>query len=386
MSSEINGVLVNGHWDKRFDATIEQFAKHFTTGEDLGASFALSQDGELVVDVWAGHLDEEKSEPWQENTIVNVFSSTKTVSFLCALILADRGLLDFDAPVMHYWPEFAANGKDKVLVWHLMNHAAGLSGMDVPVESGDFYDWDKMTSLLAAQAPWWEPGTASGYHALTQGYLIGEVVRRITGQTLGQFARAEIAEPLGADFFIGTPPSEFHRVGNLIVPDGTNDANLMINDDEMSVSRRTFTNPIPTAEDSWTNEWRQAEIPAANGHGNARALARIHSPLACGGSAFGVDLISAETAASIMQPRIEGEDLVLMTPASFGLGFALNKGAIPMSPNPNACFWGGWGGSSVLIDQDARVVVSYVMNKMFPSLLGDTRSFLIRQQAFKDLA
>lgn len=386
MSSDINGITVHGHFDDRFAGTIEQFASHFTSGEDLGASFALSKDGEMVVDVWAGHLDEARTQEWQQDTIVNVYSSTKTVSFLCALILVDRGLLDFDVPVKEYWPEFAANGKENVLVWHLMDHAAGLSGMDVQINSADMYDWEKMTSLLAAQAPWWEPGTASGYHALTQGYLIGEVVRRISGKTLGEFARDEIMIPLEADFFIGTPRSEFHRIGNLVVPDGTNDANLNLDADNTSISHRTFANPAPVAQDSWTDEWRLAEIPAANGHGNARALTRLHTPLACGGSAFGVDLLSDETAASIMQPRIEGDDLVLKVPSSFGLGFGLNRGPIPISPNPNACFWGGWGGSSVVIDQDAHVVQCFVMNKMFLGLLGDTRSYLIRENAYRDLA
>ena len=385
MGSEIDGVMVHGTFDERFAGTIEQFAGHFSSGKDIGASYALSVDGEMVVDVWAGHLDEAKTREWQEDTIVNVYSSTKTVSFLCALILADRGLLDFDAPVKDYWPEFAAGGKDQVLVWHLMDHAAGLSGMDVPIETGDMYDWEKMTSLLAAQSPWWEPGTASGYHALTQGYLIGEVVRRITGKTIGEFTRDEITTPLAADFFIGTPRSEFHRVGNLIVPEGTNDANRNVDQDQTSIPYRTFANPAPVAQDSWTDDWRLAEIPAANGHGNARALTRIHTALACGGSAFGVDLISPETAASIMQPRIEGTDLVLKVPASFGLGFGLNRGPVPISPNPNACFWGGWGGSSVVIDADAHVVQCFVMNKMFPGLLGDTRSYLIRENAYRDL-
>ena len=168
MAIDINGVIVHGTYDERFVNTVTQFAENFRTGADTGASYALSREGEMVVDIWAGYLDEAKEVPWVENSIVNVYSSTKTVSFLCALVLADRGLLDFDAPVADYWPEFAQNGKDNVLVWHIMNHAAGLSGMDVPVSAEDLYNWDKMTSLLAAQAPWWEPGTLTAYHALTQ--------------------------------------------------------------------------------------------------------------------------------------------------------------------------------------------------------------------------
>ena len=382
MAVEVNGITVHGHFDERFSQTIETFAENFSNGRDLGASFALSKDGEMLVDIWAGHLDEDQQRPWQEDTLVNVYSSTKTVSFLCALVLADRGQLDFDAPVCRYWPEFAANGKQDVLVWHLMNHAAGLSGIDVPVTSADTYDWDKMCNLLAEQAPWWEPGTATAYHAITQGWLIGELVRRISGKSIGRFLQDEIAGPLSADFFIGVPESEFPRIGNLIVAEGTNSA---MTGEPGSIAHRTFVNPAPRAEDSWTDEWRRAEIPAANGHGNARALVRLQTPLACGGSAFGVDLLSEKTAKAIMEPRIEGTDMALGVPVTFGLGFALNRGPIPMSPNQNACYWGGWGGSSVLIDQDARVAVSYVMNKMFVGLLGDTRSYNIRQAAYQDL-
>lgn len=382
MSQDIGGIIVHGSFDDRFDRTIEQFAENFRTGADLGASFALSSEGEMVVDIWAGFTDAEKTRPWQADTIVNVFSSTKTVSFLCALVLSDRGELNFDAPVADYWPEFAASGKQDIPVWHLMNHAAGLSGLDKDTVTADFYDWDKMTGLLAEQAPWWEPGTATGYHALTQGWLIGEVVRRITGQSIGQFLQDEIAGPLGADFFIGVPDSAFPRIGHLLVPEGTNDTNSA---EAGSIASRTFMNPQPRAEDSWTDEWRRAEIPAANGHGNARSLVRLQTALACGGSAFGVDLMSEETAKLVMQERISGNDLVLDVPTSFGLGFALNRGPIPMSPNPNACFWGGWGGSSVLVDQDARVAMSYVMNQMFPGLLGDERSYLIREKAYLDL-
>lgn len=379
---EIEGIPVHGEFDEKFSATIEQFAQNFKSGADTGASFAMSVDGEMVVDVWGGHTDAGKQVPWQADTIVNVWSSTKTVSFLCALVLADRGLLDFDRPVADYWPAFGQNGKENVLVWHIMSHAAGLSGMDQSVSTEDLYDWEKMTTLLAEQAPWWQPGSASGYHALTQGYLIGEVVRRITGMTIGQFLRKEIATPLGADFHIGVPEAVFPRIGQLLVPEGTND---METADVASIASRTFANPQPKAEDAWTDEWRRAEIPAANGHGNARSLVRLQTALACGGSAFGVELMSEQTARLVMDERISGDDLVLGVPTTFGLGFALNRGEVPMSPNKNACYWGGWGGSMVLVDQDARVVMSYVMNQMYPSLLGDMRSYLLREKAFQNL-
>ncbi|MCB1645883.1 MAG: beta-lactamase family protein [Pseudomonadales bacterium] len=364
---------IQGYCDEKFAAIRTVLADSLESGADLGVSFAATVNGEMVVDLWGGHLDEEKTQPWQENTIVNVYSTTKTMSFLCALVLADRGQLDFDAPVASYWPEFAANGKADVPVWHLMNHAAGLSGIDEPTETADLYDWDKICGLLAAQKPWWEPGSATGYHALTQGYLIGEVVRRISGKSIGQFFQDEIAAPLQADFFIGVPASEFHRIGNLIPPGGGN-ARLAVPGDPQSIANRTFANPAAGALESRTEAWRKAEIPAANGHGNARSVARLQAPLACGGEAFGVRLMSPETAAAVMQSRISGTDLVLGVPASFGLGFGLNNPAAPLSPNANTCYWGGWGGSVILVDQDARATVSFVMNKMHQGLVGDMRS------------
>lgn len=380
MTTEIDGVSVQGNFDERFAPTMSQFASHIATGQDVGASFALSVDGEMVVDVWAGSQDEAGEIPWKEDTIINVYSSTKTVSFLCALVAADRGLIDFDAPVGNYWPEFIANGKEGVLVWHLMNHAAGLPGLDRPVSLEEMCDWDTITGMLAEQAPWWEPGSANGYHAMTQGYLIGEVIRRVTGQSLGQFLREEIAGPLDADFYVGVPETEFHRICDLIPTAGGVPAS-----NEGSIADRTFASPAPRAEDSWTDIWRRAEIPAANGHGNARALVRLQTPLACAGRAFGVDLVSEITARSVMQERISGMDLVLEAPLTFGLGFGLSRDPVRLSPNDNACYWGGWGGSSVLVDQDARLAMSFVMNKMFPGTLGDTRSFNLARQVYRDL-
>jgi len=365
-------VAVDGRCSDQFKAVKEVFENNFSSGADLGASVAITINGEMVVDLWGGHTDVEKTDLWQENTITNVYSTTKTMSFLCVLVLADRGQLDFDAPVMKYWPEFAQNGKQDVLVWHIMNHSAGLSGMDVTVSEQDLYDWEKMTSLLAAQKPWWEPGTATAYHALTQGYLIGELVRRISGRSIGQFFRDEIAIPLQADFHIGVPESEFPRICNLIPP--SDDTTLQVPGDPDSIAVRTFKNPGAKALASRTTEWRKAEIPAANGHGNARSVAKIHANLACKGTANGVELFSAATAESVMQERISGIDMAMDAPQRFGLGFGLNATEAPRLPNDNICFWGGWGGSGVIIDQDAKMSIAYVMNKMDDGLSGDNRS------------
>src|SRR4051812_44144533 len=225
----------------KFAPVRSAFEANLTSGADIGASFCATVEGETVVDLWGGFADAERTRPWVRDTIVNVYSTTKTMTALTALLVADRGELDFDAPVARYWPEFAANGKAHIKVSHLMSHSAGLSGWREKVTKQDLYDWDKVTALLAAQAPLWEPGTAPGYHAITQGYLVGEVVRRVTGKSLGTVFREEIAEPLGADFWIGLPASEDGRVAELIPPPRGQQAGDTPGQSE--VQDLTFNNP-----------------------------------------------------------------------------------------------------------------------------------------------
>lgn len=371
---------IHGYCDEKFAGVRDTFAKNFAAKGDVGASVAISLEGEMVVDLWGGHIDEAKTQAWQEDTIVNVYSTTKTMAALCALVLADRGELDLYAPVANYWPEFAQNSKDKVEVRHFMSHSAGLSGMDVPCRGEALYDWEFVTQALAAQAPWWEPGTASGYHAMTQGHLIGEVVRRVSGKTLGTFFAEEIAGPLQADFHIGTGEEHFPRIGNLIPPQQS-EAQSPDADPE-SIAARTFRSPVAEAQVSSTPGWRKAEIPAANGHGNARAVVRAQTPVANGGKAFGVELMSAAGAAVVFDEQTNGTDLVLGVPLRFGMGYGLTSSLMPMGPNEHIAYWGGWGGSTIVVDQDAHLCVSYVMNKMFAGLLGDTRGFSLLQAAY----
>src|SRR5436309_4466476 len=277
---------VKGHYEERFGPVAEALAQNLDAGADIGASAAVVLDGEFVVDIWGGHLDAERTQEWAEDTIVNVWSTTKTMAALCALILADRGELDLHAPVARYWPEFAAAGKEAVQVRHLLAHTAGLAGWDEPLAPSELADWERCTSLLAGQAPWWQPGTASGYHAVTQGYLIGEVVRRITGQTLGAFFAKQIAEPLGADFHIGLDEADDARVATLSPPPSLTEQ--MSNLPADSIVRRTFINPVVDVSATADRAWRGAEIPAANGQGNARSVAAVQSVLANGGEARGV--------------------------------------------------------------------------------------------------
>ena len=351
---------LTGTCSARFEPLRELFAAKLESGEDLGASLVFNIDGEVVVDLWGGWADEARTVPWTENTITNVFSTTKSMTSLAALVLVDRGELDLDATVAKYWPEFAANGKAGIKVRQLLSHTSGVSGWEQPITLEDMYDWDKSTALLAAQAPWWEPGTASGYHALNYGHLIGEVIRRITGQRLGEFFAAHLAGPLGADFHIGLSPSEFHRVANVVPPPPPpappNDSPLL---DPNSVAFKSMSNPVMTPETTWTEGWRRADIGAANGHGNARSLARLQSAVACGGEVDGVRLLSPQTIDRIFEVQSHGIDLVIGIPSKWGLGYGL-------FPEGRGCAFGGYGGSLVVIDADRRMTFAYVMNKMAP--------------------
>ncbi len=373
---------VHGFTHDKYAGVRDVFAANLASGADVGASFCATKDGETIVDLWGGHADAEKTRPWEKDTIVNVYSTTKTMTALTALLLADRGLLDFDAPVARYWPEFAANGKAGIKVSHLMSHSSGLSGWAEKITKHDLYDWDKATSLLAAQAPFWEPGTAPGYHALTQGYLVGEVVRRVTGKSLGTVFHEEIAGPLHADFWIGLPASEDARVADLIPPE----PGSAIGDGEMSeLLRNMSTNPGIDVSETKTRAWRGAEIPAAGGTANARAIAEIHAILANGGVARGKRFMSEAGCRKALELQIEGTDKIMGVPARFGLGFGLPGGLVPL-PHPNSLFWGGYGGSLAVIDMDARTTFGFAMNKMVGTTTGDMRGFGLLMAMWEALA
>jgi len=368
--------VVHGHCDNRFGNVADALADEIAKGEELGASIALDIDGELVVDIWGGHADRAKTVPWGHDTIANFFSCTKTLTALAALIAIDRGLVDAFAPVAKYWPEFADNGKQDIEVRHLLSHTSGVSGWEPPFGIEDIYDWEKATGHLTRQAPWWPPGTASGYHAVNYGHLIGEVIRRATGKTLKAFVRDEIAQPLGADVQIGARDDDYHRIAELIPPPPLDlPLDAMPADHPMIKTFAAFppdSNGVAIAE---TTEWRRADIGAANGHGNARALARALSPISLGGKANGVQVLSQDTVDLIFEEQSNGLDLVLMIPLRFGVGFGLPcPESVPAIPDGKICFWGGWGGSMAVMDLDRRATITYVMNKMGPGTTGTERT------------
>jgi CubicO group peptidase (beta-lactamase class C family) len=378
-------VAVAGIADSKFDAVREAFEANLASGADLGASFCATVEGETVVDLWGGWADEARTRPWERDTIVNVYSTSKTMTALTALLLADRDALDLGAPVARYWPEFAANGKAGITTKHLLSHSAGLSGWREPLTTADLFDWEKATVLLAAQAPFWEPGTASGYHSLTQGYLVGEVVRRVTGKSLGTVFREEIAQPLGADFHIGFGPEHDHRVADLIPPEiSLRDALFADGNQPSTMVLASLTNPPLDPLETRSRAWRAAEIPAAGGHGNARSIAAVHVLLANGGVAGGKRLMSEAGCRRALEPQIEGDDLILGMPASFGLGFGL--GSMLDLPNPGrSIWWGGYGGSLVLIDTAARTTMGYAMNRMDGGTMGDERAMAMARAMWSAL-
>src|ERR1700733_2909037 len=376
---------IHGTCAGRFEAVRGALARNLDSGEELGASIVVDIDGDVVVDLWGGFRDQARTVPWTEDTITNVWSSTKTITSLAALMLVDRGELDVDAPVARYWPESAAQGKQDVLVRQLMSHSSGVSGLDQPAVADDLYDWETATSRLAAQAPWWPPGTASGYHALNYGHLVGEVVRRISGKTLKQFVAEEIAGPLGADFQIGAAEADWSRISDVVPPPPLPFDLAALDPDSPTV--KTLTGPVVAGETANTPGWRRADIGAANGHGNARSVARIMSVVARGGEVDGVRLLGQDTIDLIFREQQNGIDLVLGVPLRFGIGYGLPRlDILPWIPPEKICFWGGWGGSVIAMDLGRRMTISYMMNKMGAGIVGSDRCTEYGQAIYAALA
>tara|TARA_Y100000741_G_C18227201_1_gene548302 strand:+ start:155 stop:1303 length:1149 start_codon:yes stop_codon:yes gene_type:complete len=366
---------IKGTFDKNFEEVVAAFEKQYELGLDIGSSLAMTYEGELVVDIWAGSRDKAQTLPWEENTIVNVFSSTKNATSLSAYVLADRGQLDFSAPVAEYWPEFAQKGKENILVSHIMSHSSGLPGWDEPVAGHDLYDPDKVAALFENQEPWWEPGTALGYHAITVGNLMGEIIKRISGKTVGNFFREEIAEPLGIDFHIGLEDSQHSRVAEIHQAVETKPEE-MFELEEGSVMHRVMTNGIITAPDANTPEWRRSEIPAAGGHGNGRSIAESMALMANGGIYKEKRIFSEDLIKFALEEQIRGNDLVLVEPLRWGIGFGLPIDNVSWMGylEEGACFWAGWGGSMSIADTNKKVSFGYTPCLMEEGAIGAERS------------
>jgi len=393
-------IPIHGTCEPRFEGVRAAFARGFESGEEIGASACFVHDGRVVVDFWGGHMDKERTRPWQRDTLVNTYSTTKGMAALCTHMCIERGLLELDAPVARYWPEFAAKGKERIPVRWLLSHQAGLAAPRRKISLEELFAWDPFVQALAEQEPWWEPGTRHGYHALTFGHLVGELVRRVSGKSLGRFFRENVATPLGADYHIGFGPELDARTsdlyGELLPPktDGAAGAALegplaaFFRDmrDPSTLTGSAFGNPSVGTGVVNTRAWRAAELPAVNGHGTASALARIYGVLARGGTQDGVHLLKPASIDRAIEQQAFGPDAVLGgLPMRFGLGFMLRQDFMPISPNPRAFGHPGAGGSIGMADPDAKVGFGYTMNKMQTGMMGAAGAFAMIQAFFKAL-
>ncbi len=370
---------IEGTCAARFARVREAFADNFTSRRETGASVSIVLDGRTVVDLWGGWADKARTRPWTRDTIVNVYSTTKGLTAVSAHRLAGEGRLDLDAPVANYWPEFAARGKHRIAVRALLNHRAGLPAVRTPLRPEDLYDWRKITDALAAEEPWWEPGAKHGYHALTFGYLVGEVIRRIAGQSVGGYFRDEIAAPLKIDAHIGLDARHDARVAEMIgaPPPASGEFNLFAEAAKHpeSVTAKTFMNPLVLSMATVNSRgWRGAEIPAANGHTNGRALARLYGALARGGEVDGVRVMEAGEIPACYTEESHGRDEVLLIATRFSSGFMMSQPGEEMGPSPRAFGHPGAGGSLGFADPEAKIGFGYAMNRMGGGILLDPRA------------
>jgi CubicO group peptidase (beta-lactamase class C family) len=383
-TAPVYDVKIEGTCDPRFVPVLEAFEKNLVSGEDVGASAAVFLDGESVVDIWGGYVDEARTRPWERDTIVNNFSTTKTMTALCALVLLDRKELDVEAPIAKYWPEFAAAGKRDVKVKHVLAHTSGLPGWTEKVTMEDILDREKACALLARQEPWFAPGTTLAYHSITYGPLLGEVIRRITGKTLGAFLADEVARPLGGDYHIGTGPECDARVSPMI------QGSPYIEPNGNAVRDRVYFNPFATPQIGSSVAWRRGELGGSNGHGNARSVGAIQSVLSNGGEARGVRLLSSATCERAVKIESDALDLVMGLPLRFGLGYSLASPWVTQVYGPRVeghrlAAWGGSGGSFVMNDLDARMTVAFVMNRHLENGGIDQRAIAVIRTAYECL-
>ena len=363
-------VELQGECGPRFSAVRDAFAANWTDHAEVGASLCVIVGGETVVDLWGGHVDGERSRAWESDTIANVYSSTKGVAAAAAAMLVDRGQLHVERPVVDYWPEFGQSGKSEITVRDLLTHEAGLAGVGEELPDGAVLDWDHIVGALERQAPMWTPGEHMGYHAITYGWLVGEVIRRIDGRTCGEFVRDEISGPLGVDFYIGLPESEDSRTADLLPAPGAGPIGVSAQD---NIAARALGLAAPRLAGTVNSrEWRAAELPAANGHGNGRSLATIYSAL----SQVGGNLLSKEAIEACgPTEHAAKEDMVLGFLVRRSLGFILSTagGRYEWGPNPRTFGHSGAGGSLGFADPDAEIGFGYVMNQMSAGLGADPR-------------
>ena len=374
------GVEIAGIAPARFAAVKDLFAASFAAGEELGARFTLVQAGEVVLDLWGGHADRARTRAFDDRTLAPIFSTTKAIAALLIARLVDQGKLGYEQPVASVWPEFAQAGKAGITVEQVMSHQAGLCGFPDPMDPADWFDWDKICDRLAAMAPLWPPGTASGYHPITFGYLAGEIYRRVDRRTMGAALRQELAEPHGLDLWIGLPDAEADRVAELQRPGALPDFGHL-ND----ATRAAFLTPWAQPGGRGGDVLRRFELPSATGYATALALARLMGALGDAGWIDGEDILSPALIAEASRERFLGHDLVLPFQMSWAAGFMRNEAVHPWGPSLSAFGHSGWGGSCAFADPDRRLGGGYVMNKQSNVLLGDPRPRRLIEAAYAAL-
>jgi CubicO group peptidase (beta-lactamase class C family) len=364
---------IAGYVGAGFDAVRDAFAANFERHGDCGAACCVYVDGQPVVDLWAGFADHAAGDCWREDTIQIVFSATKGVTAVCANLLAERGRLDLDAPIAAYWPEFAAQQKEHIPLRWVLSHRAGLAAVDGDLTLDEVLAWEPVVAAIAAQAPNWEPGTAHGYHARSYGWITGEVVRRVTGRSLGSFFAEEIASPLGLDFWIGLPDAEQHRCARIIPPEDDLPSLVdLLGADSLTARVMNGPSNLFAYDEMWNRpDIRAAEMPSSNGVGSARALARLYASLI--GEVNGMRVLSPETVAAACVPHADGPDRVIILPSRFGLGFSLQPMLAPGAPR-EAFGHPGAGGSLAFADPVARLGFAYVTTRMKFDPRGDART------------
>ena len=381
---KISEIEIHGFCEEPFKLIEDAFRLNFQQGQEIGASVAVVHEGKLVVDLWGGYMDNQQTRSWEKNTLVNVYSTTKIMGAICMHLLADRNQIDLDAPIATYWPEFAQAGKENMPVKYILSHTTGIPGFSEKIAVEALYDWDRMTKMIAAQKPWWKAGTRSGYQSISFSFLVGELVKRVSGKSIGTFFREEIAHPLNIDFHIGTPQEYEPRIAELVGKPVPRWQQTVVKLFTPMIAKVVF-NPdpndlIPKAN---TREWRAAELTSSNGHGNARSIAQVGAILACGGTYQGKHVLSSKSVDRAIEPQIKNFDKSTFTTVEWGLGFELNSKRYTLGPR--TFNWGGYGGSKCVMDRELQVSVGYAMNRLEGNLLNDKRAVKLVEATRKSL-
>lgn len=373
---------IHGHCDARFSRVRDAFAANFEEHGEIGASVAVVLEGREVVRLWAGWTDESRQHAWEEDTLVNVFSVGKGILAIAAMLLVDRGLIDLDAPVARYWPEFAAAGKAAITVRQLLSHQAGLPAVREVLADEVIYDWNAMTSVLARETPWWTPGTRHGYHVNTFGFLVGEVLRRVSGFAYDELLRREVTGPLRADFHVGVAPKDDARVATFVwnpALEAFPEPDRALLSDEQLLQYHTYFNPRGASGHGTVNDvaWRRAVYPSTNAHATALGIARAYALVAEGGAIGGQRFLGRSVLEEAAREHASGDDAVLGRPSRFGLGFQLSPLDRPIGPNDGVVLHFGAGGALGLADPAARLAFGYAMNRMGPRHANPTTRRLV---------